>query len=178
LFILGPHWTDAVTTKVASLHNVAYVHVPESLTHLFQPLDLGIIAALKATILRRNDDAMEAEVALAVKEGRTVTLSTSRPVMRNRVTSWIAEALQDPRLVSATCCYEGFRRAGVARVLLGDHGSADVDAIAEWIDAEAAVEEEKQPCADCNEPHAQDYCPTCMAVLCEDCAANHTVQCS
>lgn len=57
----------------------------DKLTHVFQPLDLGIIAAWKQSILRRKDDFVEAEARAAVRE----RLTTSRPVIRDRVTAWI-----------------------------------------------------------------------------------------
>lgn len=42
-----PHWAPAVMALVAKEDSVAYIAVPDSLTHLFQPLDLGIIVAIK-----------------------------------------------------------------------------------------------------------------------------------
>ena len=62
----GAHWTNAVKELVAQQAAIFYISVPDSLTHLFQPLDLGIIAAIKNSVLRRKDDFLEKEVQKAV----------------------------------------------------------------------------------------------------------------
>ena len=62
---------------VATDSAIAYFCVPESLTHLFQPLDLGIIAAIKQSVLRRKDEFSEEEVRIVIRENRGVLLSKS-----------------------------------------------------------------------------------------------------
>ena len=42
------HWTKAVRDLVAARERIAYVAIPDSLTHLFQPLYLGSTAGMKA----------------------------------------------------------------------------------------------------------------------------------
>ena len=85
-----------MTALVQETDAIAYIAVPDCLTHIFQPLDLGIIAALKNSVLRRRDDFLESEVRTAVRENRAVVLSKSLPVLRDRVATWIKEALVDP----------------------------------------------------------------------------------
>ena len=64
----GAHWTQAAKDLVESVNNVSYISVPDSLTRIFQPLDLGIIAAMKNSILRQKDEFIEQEVAIALRE--------------------------------------------------------------------------------------------------------------
>ena len=80
------HWTPRVRAVVASADCINYIVIPDSLTHLFQPLDLGIIAAIKNSLQRRKDDFLEEEVATAIRENRGVVLRKSRPVLRNKIT--------------------------------------------------------------------------------------------
>lgn len=91
-----PHWTAAVRALVAEQDFVAYVAIPDALTHIFQPLDLGVIAAIKQSVARRKDEYLQTEVQAAIREGRDVSLSRSRPVLRNKVTSWIKDCITDP----------------------------------------------------------------------------------
>lgn len=169
-----PHWTPAVRAVVEEQEAVSYVAVPDSLTHLFQPLDLGVIAAIKQSVLRRKDDFLQKEVEVAVKEGRDVTLSRSRPVLRNKVTTWIKECIMDPSVCSAHCCESGFRRAGVLRVLLGDCAGVDVDSYVS-----------PPVCSECGEPAIpRDDVPVCGCfadgeprLLCDGCFHNHSTLC-
>ena len=78
------HWTKAVTDLIAQETAVAYIGVPDCLTHLFQPLDLGVIG-IKQSILRRKDEFLEHEVQTAIREGREVVLSKSRTILRERL---------------------------------------------------------------------------------------------
>ena len=126
----GAHWTKAVTDLVSATSAVVYVAIPKNLTHLFQPLDLGFIAALKATVTRRMDEFLETEAKTAIAEKRTIVLSASRPVLRDRVTAWIKEAILDPNVCSTACCRSAFNRAGVTRLLYGAYSeNIDVDAV-------------------------------------------------
>lgn len=170
------HWTPAVLDLVATAESIAYLAVPECLTHLFQPLDLGIIAAIKQSVLRRQDEFRETEVRAAVKEHRTVMLSKSRPVLRDRITMYIKECLADPVICAAHCCRTGFERAGVLRVLGFDSAVVpDVDNIV-------------PPCLcdECGE-HAVPRAdvPECVCfshgqppkTLCDGCFTNHDTLC-
>ena len=53
------HWTDAVRAVAATVPYLSYIGVPDTVTLLFQPLDLGIIAAAKSSVMRRKDDFLE-----------------------------------------------------------------------------------------------------------------------
>ena len=169
------HWTPAVVALVASESAIAYVAIPDCLTHLFQPLDLGIIAAIKSSVLRRKDEFMETEVRQAIKEGRGVILSKSRPVLRDRVTMYIKECLADPVICAAHCCKSGFDRAGVTRVLYNEDSHPDVDRIVAT-----------SVCQECGEfAVARDDFPTCDCfdvdvppLLCDGCFANHCSVCN
>ena len=171
----GAHWTKAVISLVNSTRAVVYVAVPKNLTHLFQPLDLGFIAALKATVSRRMDEFLEGEAKTAIQEKRTIVLSTSRPVLRDRVTTWIKEAILDPNICSAACCRSAFNRAGVTRLLYG--------AYSENIDVDAVVD--PPTCIDCGEFGTEtDDVPACShftdidrAILCKGCFMNHNNLC-
>ena len=175
------HWTPAVKSLVESVPNVSYICIPDALTHIFQPLDLGIIAAIKQSILRRKDEFLEAEVQKALRERRTVRLDTSRPVLRDRVTAWIKEIIVDPVVCAERCCRSGFVRAGVNRVLYGDTEGVDVDghAQASGVDYTVFV------CDDCGEhgnlyttvPSCQHFAASKRAVLCDGCFSNHTNIC-
>lgn len=169
------HWTAAVRSLVAKEQAIAYVAIPDCLTHLFQPLDLGIIAAIKHSVLRRKDEFMESEVRQAVKENRGVILSKSRTVLRDRVTMYIKECLADPSICAARCCKAGFDRAGVTRALYNENVHPDVDAI-----VSPAV------CVECGE-HAtpRDEAPACdcfdsddVPLLCNGCFSNHSNLCA
>ena len=168
------HWTPKVLELVARQNNIFYIGVPESLTHWLQPLDLGIIAALKHSIQRRKDEYLEKELAVALRENRTVLLSKSRPVLQENLTMWIKEAVADPVICAQRCCRSGFERAGIARVLFGDDAPVDVDSVV------AAV-----VCDDCGEPGLfRSDLPQCehygvhdVAKLCSGCYTNHTTVC-
>jgi len=169
------HWTAEIKEFVSQQDAIAYIAIPDCLTHLFQPLDLGIIAALKNSILRRKDDFMEHEVRMAVKEGRGVVLSNSRVVLRERVAAWVKEAVSDPIICAEKCCRTGFARAGVTRALFGDSEVApDVDNFVPGT-----------VCDDCGEPAFKiDEFPPCAhfgsvvsAALCSGCLDNHMQLC-
>lgn len=170
-----PHWTPAVQNLVAQQDAVAYVAIPKSLTHLFQPLDLGIIAAIKQSILRRKDDHMEAEVRAAIQQGMGVSIVSSRPLLRNNVTQWIKDCIADPALCGCRCCRAGFERAGILQVLLpGTFRAPDIDSL-----VPPAV------CQECGELAVQRAdLPTCScfaavdsAYLCDGCFDNHNNIC-
>ena len=156
--------------------SICYVCIPDALTHVFQPLNLGIIAAMKASVLRRMEEFLEQEVLTAVKENREVMLSTSRPVLRNRVTTWIQEVLQDPLVCSEKCCLSGFNRAGVTRVLYGDSPK--------FVDVDAVVP--PPVCSECGEiglsrtelPECDHFLDLDSAILCSGCLHNHINMCS
>ena len=170
-----PHWADSVVDLVAAQRSVAYVAVPETLTHLFQPLDLGIIAALKNSVMRRMDDFMEHEVRIAIQENRSVVLSKSRPVLRDRMATYIKECLADPTICAEHCCKAGFSRAGVLFALYGEGDRLpDVDALVRY-----------PRCEECGEPakHRDDM-PECecfadgqLKPLCDGCHHNHSTLC-
>ena len=167
------HWTPAVKKLVSELDNVAYICVPESLTHLFQPLDLGIIAAIKNSVMRRKDEFCEAEVRTAVRENRGVILSKSRPVLRERITMFIKQCLADPDICAEHCCEMGFARAGILKALFGE-GHPDID------DHVAP-----SVCAECGEiAFARQDMPSCACfadvsgkLLCDGCFDNHSTLC-
>lgn len=169
------HWTPAVRALVAGEDSIAYIAIPDCLTHLFQPLDLGIIAAIKNSVMRRKDEFCEGELRTAIRENRGVLLSKSRPVLRDRITMFIKECLQDPAICAERCCQSGFDRAGITRVLFGDVGTRpDVD------------EHVPPPsCAECGEfAICRDTMPSCVcfadgseALLCDGCFSNHTELC-
>lgn len=169
------HWCPSVTALVASVQGVVYIAIPEALTHLFQPLDLGIIASLKHSIQRRKDDFMEKEVATSIKEGRAVVLSKSRPVLREKITLWIKEAVTDPVICAAHCCQTGFARAGITRLL---YGHAQVEPDVDRVVAPAV-------CADCGElgrkcddlPDCEHFAELDTATLCNGCLTNHRELC-
>lgn len=168
------HWTPAVQQLVNQQSQVAYIAVPECLTHIFQPLDLGVIAAIKSSVLKRKDEFMQSEVRQAVRENRLVLLSKSRPVLRDRVTAYIKECLSDPVVCAAHCCEVGFRRAGVLRALYGDEASIDVDMYVTRL-----------ACVECGENAFKcDSPPLCACfnedaevTLCEGCTDNHNTIC-
>lgn len=169
------HWTPAVTALVQETNAISYIAVPDCLTHIFQPLDLGIIAALKNSVLRRRDDFLESEVRTAVRENRDVVLSKSLPILRDRVAMWIKEVLMDPVICEERCCRSGFDRAGVTRLLYGDLTVPDVDAL-----IPPAL------CDDCGEPGLRRLdVPLCehfdgvvTTTLCNGCFTNHNTLCS
>lgn len=169
------HWCPSVTELIEAEESIAYIGVPESLTHLFQPLDLGVIAALKNTILRRKDDFLQKEVQTAVKENRTIVLSRSRPVLREKLTMWIKEALMDPVICAEKCCKSGFERAGVLRALFGEQScDPDVDSLIPRV-----------MCDECGEPGIRRWrLPPCAhfaqmfsVALCDSCVTNHATLC-
>lgn len=172
----SPHWCPEVKAIVEGENNIHYVCVPESLTHYFQPLDLGVIAAMKKSILRRKDDFLEKEVATALREGRAVVLSKSRPVLREKVTLWIKDLLVDPNICAERCCRTGFERSGVLRALYGADvaPNADVDSVIA-----------PPTCDDCGElgqrywelPGCEHFQNSDSAVLCGGCMANHNSLC-
>lgn len=176
------HWTKAVMDLVSSCPDVFYVCIPDALTHVFQPLDLGIIAAIKQSILRRKDEFLEVEAQTAVREHRTVQLSTSRPVMRDRVTCWIKEIVNDPVICAERCCRSGFTRSGITRVLYGDDAKADVDA---WVER-SDIDYTAFQCSECGEvgllfttpPPCDHFTNLKRAVLCDGCFQNHTNLCA
>ena len=175
------HWTPAVKSLVESVPNISYICIPDCLTHIFQPLDLGIIPAFKQSILRRKDEFLEAETQKAVKEGRTVQLPTSRPVLRDRVTAWIKEIVADPIICAERCCRSGFVRSGVNRVLYGDTEGIDVDRHTQPSDIDYTV----FVCDECGEhgnlftsvPPCQHFVSVKRTVLCDGCRYNHTYNC-
>ena len=162
------HWCEEVKKVVAEVPGIAYIGIPDSLPHLFQPLDLGIIAAIKQSVLRRKDVFLQKEVETAVAENRGVTLSRSRPILRDKVTLWIKEVLADPELCSERCCRAGFVRSGVLGTLFG-------------------VEENgpQAHCEDCGELGRSRYdLPDCAHfegmvnfVLCNGCMQHHRTFC-
>ena len=169
------HWTPAVQALVEKDSAIAYLCVPESLTHVFQPLDLGIIAAIKQSVLRRKDEFSEEEVRTAIREHRGVLLSKSRPILRDRITIFIKETLADPAICAERCCRSGFDRSGVTRALYGDSViPPDVDGIVPPL-----------VCTECGEsaiPH--DTVPQCACfdvgsavTLCQGCFLNHDELC-
>lgn len=172
-----PHWTPKVKSLVEGEDNIAYICVPKSLTHLFQPLDLGIIAAIKASVLRRKDEHMEQEMRTAIRENRPVVLSKSLPVMRNRVTMYIKECLSDPLICAEHCCRVGFERAGVFAAVYGTSEVApDVDGFVPPV-----------VCSECGEMGSNRLeLPACACFentlppvpLCDGCHANHSLRCS
>lgn len=171
----APHWTPAVRGLVAAEHSIAYVAIPNSLTHLFQPLDLGIIAAIKQSVLRRKDEHLEGEIRAAIQQGQGITLTSSRPLLRNNVTTWIKECLADPELCGAHCCQVGFERAGILQLLCsGNFRAPDIDGIVD-----------PSVCQDCGEPAVpRDDVPVCScfedvesALLCDGCFSNHNTRC-
>jgi len=169
------HWTPAVRALVAKEDAVAYIAVPDSLTHLFQPLDLGVIAAIKQSVLRRKDEFAEQEIRTAIQENRAVMLSKSRPVLRHRTTLYIKECLADPSVCAERCCRTGFDRAGITRVL---YGNTDV-----LPDVDNFIP--PTSCDECGEfALARDDTPDCQcfadghsALLCEQCFENHNMIC-
>ena len=169
------HWTPAVTDLVKATDGIAYIGVPDSLTHIFQPLDLGIVAALKNSVLRRRDEFLESEVRTAVRENRGVVLTKSLPVLRDRVAMWIKEVLVDPVICDERCCKSGFDRAGVTRVLYGHKVAADVDLFIP-----------PAFCDDCGEigvcradvPPCEHFDGIDIATLCDGCFANHNTLCT
>lgn len=170
------HWTSNVQALVSAETGIAYICVPDGLTNVFQPLDLGIIAALKNSVLRRQDDFLEKEVRQAIRENRSVVLSRSRIVLRKNVTMFIKEALADPNICAERCCRSGFERAGILRVLLGARGGVpDVDLIVP-----------PRMCDECGEladstldlPECSCFENVDAATLCAGCHNNHTVLCS
>ena len=174
----GPHWTSKVQDVVKEVDNVAYVCVPDSLTHLFQPLDLGIIGALKSSVMRRRDDFLEQEVAIALREKRVVQLSKSRPILRNRVVGWIKEVIADPLTCGARCCTVGFQRAGIAAALYGE--------LTENIEVEKVSPGSLPKCSECGElgtvisdlPVCGHFTDVEIAVLCVGCLRNHKELCA
>lgn len=169
------HWTPAVRALVAGEESIAYIAIPEGLTHLFQPLDLGIIAAIKNSVMRRKDEFCESELRAAIRENRGILLSKSRPLLRDRITMFIKECLQDPEICAEHCCKSGFDRAGISRVILGDHGTCpDVDehvppsSCAEC--GEFAVSRDKMPSCEC-------FSEGSVVPLCDGCFSNHTELC-
>ena len=169
------HWTPAVKNLIASENAIAYIAIPDTLTHLFQPLDLGIIAALKQSVLRRKDEFVEGEVRVAIRENRGVVLSKSKPVLRTNITIYIKEALLDPLICAEHCCRSGFDRAGVTKILYGEHArQPDVDGI---VPARA--------CNECGEPAPVPLdLPRCACftdspdiILCPGCHDNHNNLC-
>jgi len=169
------HWTPAVKDLVAQEAAVAYVAVPSSLTHLFQPLDLGVIAAIKQSILRRKDEHMEGEVRVAIQQGIGVSISNSRPLMRNNVTQWIKDCVTDPALCGEHCCRVGFERAGILQLLCsGNFRAPDIDSVVP-----------PSVCLECGELAVRrDDVPTCncfatvaSALLCDGCFDNHNTRC-
>lgn len=171
----APHWTRSVLELIQKQTSVAYVCIPDALTHVFQPLDLGIIAAIKNSVMRRMDDFLEAEVRTAIKEKRVVTLATSRPVLRDRMTMFIKECLADPVICAERCCRAGFSRAGVLFALFGEGDRPpDVNSLVPC-----------PLCEECGEPAVQrEHMPPCscfpsgvLKLLCDGCFANHSTLC-
>ena len=169
------HWTPAVQALVATDSAIAYLCVPASLTHVFQPLDLGIIAAIKQSVLRRKDEFSEEEVRTAIRENRGIVLSKSRPILRDRITIFIKETLADPVICAEHCCRSGFDRSGVTRALYGDSAiPPDVDSIVPPL-----------VCTECGEPaFPHDTVPQCacfdvesVLCLCRGCFRNHDELC-
>ena len=168
------HWTQAVKDYVGEQHAIVYIAVPDCLTHLFQPLDLGVIAAIKQSILRRKDDFMEQEVATAIREGRGVILSKSRPVLREKIAMWIKETLSDPNICAEHCCRSGFDRAGITRAMYGGNTIADVDLVLP-----------PPTCEECGEfgllceelPTCAHFGDVASMVLCTGCIAQHNDLC-
>lgn len=175
------HWTPAVQKLVETLPNVFYVCIPDKLTHVFQPLDLGIIAAWKQSILRRKYDFIEAEAHAAVREGRQVRLTTSRPVLRDRVTTWIKELVADEYICAERCCRSGFVRAGINRVLYGDADGIDIDKLVQPSEIDYSVFD----CQECGErgrlytelPECDHFVNKKRAILCAGCFTNHSQLC-
>ena len=168
------HWTDAVRAVAATIPYLSYIGVPDTLTLLFQPLDLGIVAAAKSSVMRRKDDFLEQEVLTAVREKRGGVLSTSKPILRDRSAMWIKETLLDPVICPQHCCRVGFERAGVMCALGYDNitsHSPDIDALLPAPGADLV------PCADCSEPSPPAQSVVCSKHLYSDCLDNHTVQC-
>ena len=168
------HWTPKIKDLVAGQVNVAYVAIPDNLTHLFQPLDLGIIAAMKNSILRRKDEFLEAEVRVAIRENRGVVLSRSRPVLRDRMAMFVKEVVADPAICAERCCRSGFERAGVTAVLYGDGTVPDVDHLL----VPASCDE----CGERGFPRRDSPSCVCFAdddtpTLCDGCFSNHETVC-
>ena len=57
--------------------------------------------------MRRKDEFVEGEVS-------------TPPVLRERMTIFIKEAMADPDIYAEHCCRSGFERSGVFSVLFGD----------------------------------------------------------
>ena len=168
------HWTDAVRAVAATVPHLAYIGVLETLTRLFQPLDLGIVACVKSSVMQRKDDFLEQEVLTAVREKRGVILSTSKPILRDRSAMWIKKTLLDPAICSQHCCRVGFEWAGVMHALGYDDITSHIPDIGAFV---PSPEANLVPCADCLEPSPPAQCVVCRKHLCSDFLANHTVQC-
>ena len=168
------HWTDAVQDLVKAQTNVAYLGIPDCLTHLFQPLDLGIIAAMKQSIMRRKDEFLEQEARTAIRENRGIVLSTSRPVLRDRIAMFIKEVVADPIICAEQCCRSVFARSGITNVLYGDNTVPNVDRLV-------------PPCLclECGElgfvrrvpPPCSCFADTDVPSLCDGCVLNHSTYC-
>ena len=137
-------------------------------------MDLGIIAAMKQSILRRKDEFLEGELRTAIQENRTITLSKSKPVLRDRMTTFIKEVVEDPNICAERCCLSGFRRAGITRVLYDD------DSVLPDVDQFVAP----VVCQECGEPaHKTGDIPcNCFTydsvpILCVGCFTNHENLC-
>ena len=169
------HWAAPVLALLGEQQRVAYISIPDCLTHLFQPLDLGIIAAMKQSIMRRKDEFVEGEVRLAIRENRSILLSKSRPVLRERMTVFIKEVMADPDICAEHCCRSGFERSGVFSVLFGDGDVLpDVDrvvppAVCKECGESGFVRSDPPPCT-CFDLNAQP-------ILCSGCYANHVELC-
>ena len=173
---LPPTWPDTYhlppQTQINDT-NIAYICVPESLTHIFQ---LGIIAAIKSSIMRRKDDFFEGEAATAIREGRVIQLSKSRPVLRDRVVTWMKELLADRTVCGADCCRIGFDRAGITAALY--------NILPANIELQLVAPSALPFCEECGEMGSKVVTPDCehfvhrdTAILCKGCVSNHISLC-
>jgi hypothetical protein len=78
--VFRAHWTPAVMQWFVD-RNIVYLPVPGTLTHLFQPLDLGAIAGMKGFVVGKKNEFMSGELRTAMREERVVLLSRSRPMV-------------------------------------------------------------------------------------------------
>ena len=123
--INNAHWTDEVKNRVLLVPNVVYICTPESLNHVFQPLDLGAIAALKNAIQTTKDTMFERETEKALRDKTSLI---PPPILGNLVSQWIKEVFESSEF-DAYCATTGFDRSGLLWYLFNDvpHKAIDCD---------------------------------------------------
>ena len=158
------HTEDAL--QLLKEHNIEVVKVPPKCTHLYQPADQFIIAALKAIVMRAHDDYVEHMYATH-GPGKTVEVLASTALKSARANYYeylgiAIEALnaEDNHTVENSWAICGLLKALFTEVPRAPKYVPHIDELYRKLSA---------PCEDCRYPWCIRVCPRCSEHVCRVC---------